>query len=142
MTVPSESRDTCARCRHYRTMGSTTIPTVADVAVRGASVTEAFGYIVKPAQDRELRIVIEMALYKHAAEQERRSLEDQLRRSEKMEAIGRLAGGVAHDFNNVLMAILSNCRSLRGQLPDGQPAHRQVLQIETAAERAAHLTRQ
>jgi two-component system cell cycle sensor histidine kinase/response regulator CckA len=113
-----------------------------DATLRAASVTEAFGYIVKPAQDRELRIVIEMALYKHAAEQERRRLEEQLRRSEKMEAIGRLAGGVAHDFNNVLMAILSNCRSLRGQLAEGQSTHRQVVQIETAAERAAHMTRQ
>ena len=113
-----------------------------DATLRAARVTEAFGYIVKPAQDRELRIVIEMALYKHAAEQERRRLEQQLRRSEKMEAIGQLAGGIAHDFNNVLTAILGNCRSLRGQLPADQPTHRQVTQIETAAERAAHMTRQ
>jgi two-component system, cell cycle sensor histidine kinase and response regulator CckA len=113
-----------------------------DATLRAASVTEAFGYIVKPAQDRELRIVIEMALYKHAAEQDRRRLEDQLRRSEKMEAIGQLAGGIAHDFNNVLMAILSNCRALRRQLPTDQPPHRQVAQIEVAAGRAAHLTRQ
>jgi two-component system cell cycle sensor histidine kinase/response regulator CckA len=113
-----------------------------DATLRAASVTEAFGYIVKPAQDRELRIVIEMALYKHAAEQERRRLEEQLRRSEKMEAIGQLAGGIAHDFNNVLMAILSNCRTLLAQLPTDQSAHRQVEQIEVAAERAAHMTRQ
>ena len=114
---------------------------VDDITLRAASV-EAFGYIVKPAQDRELRIVIEMALYKHTAEKDRRRLEAQLRRSEKMEAIGQLAGGIAHDFNNVLMAILSNCRSLRRELPADQPPHRQVAQIETAAERAAHLTRQ
>ena len=113
-----------------------------DATLRAASVTEAFGYIVKPAQDRELRIVIEMALYKHAAEQDRRRLEEQLRRSEKMEAIGQLAGGIAHDFNNVLMAILSNCRSLLRQLPADQPPRRQVAQIEVAAERAAHMTRQ
>jgi signal transduction histidine kinase len=113
-----------------------------DATLRAASVSEAFGYIVKPAQDRELRIVIEMALYKHAAEQDRRRLEEQLRRSEKMEAIGQLAGGIAHDFNNVLMAILSNCRALRRELPADQPPHRQVAQIQIAAERAAHLTRQ
>jgi signal transduction histidine kinase len=113
-----------------------------EATLRAASVTEAFGYIVKPAQDRELRIVIEMALYKHAAEKERRRLEDQLRRSEKMEAIGQLAGGIAHDFNNVLMAILGNCRSLRRQLPADPRPHSQLAQIETAAERAAHLTRQ
>ena len=113
-----------------------------DATLRAASVTEAFGYIIKPAQDRELRIVIEMALYKHAAEQQRRGLEQQLRRSEKMDAIGQLAGGIAHDFNNVLMAILSSCRSLIEQLPSDQRPHQQVSLIQASAERGARLTRQ
>jgi two-component system cell cycle sensor histidine kinase/response regulator CckA len=113
-----------------------------DATLRAASVTEAFGYIVKPAQDRELRIVIEMALYKHAAEQQRRRLEQQLRRSEKMDAIGQLAGGIAHDFNNVLMAILSNCRALAEQLPADQRACQQLAMIQAAAERGARMTRQ
>src|SRR5262245_28514161 len=113
-----------------------------DATLRAASVTEAFGYIIKPAQDRELRVVIEMALYKHAAEHQRRVLEQQVRRSEKMDAIGQLAGGIAHDFNNILMAILSNCRTLLDQLPAEQRPHQQVGQIRTAAERAARLTRQ
>jgi signal transduction histidine kinase len=112
-----------------------------DATLRAASVTEAFGYIIKPAQDRELRIVIEMALYKHAAEHQRRSLEQQLRRSEKLDAIGQLAGGIAHDFNNVLMAILGTCRSLSLQLPSGERPHRQVSAIQEAAERAAAMTR-
>src|SRR6185436_2863332 len=113
-----------------------------DATLRAASVSEAFGYIIKPAQDRELRIVIEMALYKHAAERDRRRLEEQLRRSEKMEAIGQLAGGIAHDFNNILMAILSNCRSLIEQLPRDEKPYQQVSQIRSSAERAARLTRQ
>jgi len=115
-----------------------------DATLRAACVTEAFGYIVKPAEDRELRIVIEMALYKHAAERERRQLEQQVRRAEKMDAIGLLAGGIAHDFNNVLMAILSNCRVLMDSLP-GEPAgvpHERVAHIQAAAERAARMTRQ
>ncbi|HEY0988333.1 MAG TPA: response regulator [Kofleriaceae bacterium] len=113
-----------------------------DATLKAASVTEAFGYIIKPAEDRELRIVIEMALYKHAAEQQRRRLEEQLRRSEKMDAIGQLAGGIAHDFNNILMAILSNCRTLIDQLPRDEKPYQQVSQIRTSAERAARLTRQ
>ena len=115
---------------------------VDDATLRAASVTEAFGYIVKPAQDRELRIVIEMALYKHAAEQQRRRLEQQLRRSEKMDAIGQLAGGIAHDFNNVLMAILSNCRSLISELPSNERSYHHASLIQASAERAARMTRQ
>jgi len=113
-----------------------------DATLRAASITEPFGYIIKPAEDRELRIVIEMALYKHAAEQDRRRLEQQLRRSEKMDAIGQLAGGIAHDFNNVLMAILSNCRSLIEQLPSDQRPYQQVSLIQAAAEHASQMTRQ
>jgi two-component system cell cycle sensor histidine kinase/response regulator CckA len=113
-----------------------------DATLRAASVTEAFGYIIKPAQDRELRIVIEMSLYKHAAEQQRRALEQQVRRSEKMDAIGQLAGGIAHDFNNILMAILSNCRSLLELLPTNERPYQHVSQIRLSAERAARLTRQ
>jgi len=63
-----------------------------------ASVTEAFGYIIKPASERELRVVIEMALYKHA-----RAAAPAARaagpRSEKMDAIGQLARRHRHDFN-------------------------------------------
>ncbi|HEU4732787.1 MAG TPA: response regulator [Kofleriaceae bacterium] len=113
-----------------------------DATMRAASVSEAFGFVVKPVQDRELRIVLEMALYKHAAERERRHLEQQLRRSEKMDAIGQLAGGIAHDFNNVLMTILSNCRSLLAQLPPGDKPHQHASLIQSAAERAAAMTRQ
>jgi two-component system cell cycle sensor histidine kinase/response regulator CckA len=107
-----------------------------------ASGSEAFDYVHKPIDDRELRMVIEMALYKHAAEHERRSLERQLRRAEKMDAIGQLTGGIAHDFNNVLMTILSSCRSVLAELPPGQRPHHHVSQIRSAAQRAAGMTRQ
>ncbi|HET7502952.1 MAG TPA: response regulator [Kofleriaceae bacterium] len=113
-----------------------------DATLRAACVTEAFGFVVKPVQDRELRIVLEMALFKHGAERERRYLEQQLRRSEKMDAIGQLAGGIAHDFNNVLMTILSNCRPLIAQLPAGEKPHHHASLIQSAAERAAAMTRQ
>jgi two-component system, cell cycle sensor histidine kinase and response regulator CckA len=113
-----------------------------DATLRAASVTEPFGYILKPAQDRELRIVIEMALYKHAADLKRQSLEEQLRRSEKMDAIGRLAGGIAHDFSNVLMAILGNCRALIDQRPAGQRPDPQLSLIQSAAERGVRMIRQ
>jgi len=72
---------------------------------------------------------------------ERRSLEERLRQSQKMEAIGRLAGGVAHDFNNVLTAILGYAELLETGSRD-EEVRRNAEEIRKAADRAAALTRQ
>jgi two-component system, cell cycle sensor histidine kinase and response regulator CckA len=73
---------------------------------------------------------------------ERKRLEDQLRHSQKMEAVGQLAGGVAHDFNNLLMLIQAHNERLRERLVANDPAHKDALEIEHAVTRAASLTRQ
>ena len=71
-----------------------------------------------------------------------RATESQLRHSQKMDAVGQLAGGVAHDFNNLLCAILANT-SLAGDFTSGAPEVAEHLaEIEAAAERAADLTKQ
>ena len=67
-------------------------------------------------------------------------LADKLRRAQKMEAVGRLAGGVAHDFNNLLTAIMGNTQILSMQLGESPACHAKVNQILTAAKRAARLT--
>ena len=73
---------------------------------------------------------------------DRRELETQLRQAQKMEAVGRLAGGVAHDFNNLLTIIAGNTEFARAQLePDSQVA-KDLAQVEAASRRAAALTRQ
>ncbi|HET9624371.1 MAG TPA: response regulator [Kofleriaceae bacterium] len=113
-----------------------------DAMLRAAGAAGPGDHVVDASDERELRAVLELALYKHAAERERQSLERQLRRAEKMDAIGQLAGGIAHDFNNVLMTILSSCRALLAELPAGHRPHHQVALIRGAAQRAAGMTRQ
>jgi PAS domain S-box-containing protein len=72
----------------------------------------------------------------------RRQLEDQLRQAQKMEAIGRLAGGIAHDLNNALTAIAGYAELALGQVEAQHPARPDVEEIRRAAERAGSVTRQ
>ena len=78
----------------------------------------------------------------HRDVSDRKRLEEQLFQAQKMEAVGRLAGGVAHDFNNVLTAISGFSELLLEELPPGEGPHEEVLQIKAATARATTLTRQ
>ncbi|MFH1739617.1 MAG: PAS domain S-box protein [bacterium] len=73
---------------------------------------------------------------------ERKNLEGQFLHSQKMEAIGRLAGGVAHDFNNVLMAVSGYSSLALTRLEQGDPLREDIEEIRSAGERGASLTRQ
>lgn len=73
---------------------------------------------------------------------ERKSLEKQLRQTQKMEAVGQLSGGIAHDFNNLLGVIIGYSEILEQRLPPGDPLLKECLQIKKAGQSAASLTRQ
>jgi two-component system cell cycle sensor histidine kinase/response regulator CckA len=73
---------------------------------------------------------------------ERKSLEKQLRQTQKMEAVGQLSGGIAHDFNNLLGVIIGYSEILEQRLPPGDPMLKECLQIKKAGQSAASLTRQ
>ena len=73
---------------------------------------------------------------------DRKRLEAQLLQAQKMEAVGRLAGGVAHDFNNMLTAIKSYSQLLLQDVATDDARHKDIQEIDLAADRAARLTRQ
>jgi signal transduction histidine kinase len=91
-----------------------------------------------PAIERERR---EAELRRERA-RAHQALEEQLRHAQKMEAIGQLAGGVAHDFNNMLTAILGYAELLTEQIGPDKPIGQDLQEIVIAAQRATSLTRQ
>ena len=94
-----------------------------------------------PAIARELREA-QSRVARKAAEEALRQSEEQLRQAQKLEAVGRLAAGVAHDFNNILTVITGHSELLLRQLSAEDPRRKNAEQIEKSAYMAAALTRQ
>jgi signal transduction histidine kinase len=121
---------------------------VSEETAVAAMKAGAHDYIMKrnlvrlaPAIERELREAQTRGARK-AAEEALRQSEEQLRQAHKIEAVGRLASGVAHDFNNILTVITGHSELLLRQLDADDPRRKNAEQIEKAAYRAAALTRQ
>ena len=120
-------------------MGSSTAWS-PDYAARIATITVAFG--ATGLFVKELTRNQQFALERSRHLEARQRLEAQLRHAQRLEAVGRLAGGVAHDFNNVLCVILGYSESVLRKMGINAPFRKDVEQIRTAADRGARLTRQ
>ncbi|MFO8056759.1 MAG: PAS domain S-box protein [bacterium] len=86
--------------------------------------------------------VLHARLERDRQERQKRLLENQILNAQKLESLGVLAGGIAHDYNNLLMIILGNASLALKELPPESPARLSLEEIETASHRAAELTKQ
>jgi two-component system NtrC family sensor kinase len=93
---------------------------------------------ISTLMDTHGRVAQRIGIFSDTSEQ--LHLEEQLRHAQKMDAIGQFAGGVAHDFNNILMVIIGYCDILKLSMKEDNPLHINVEQISLAAYRAATLT--
>ncbi len=113
------------------------------VSISGAPIYDENGSLISlmlVAEDISERKRIELELQERTKEQAQ--LESQMRQAQKMEVLGRLAGGVAHDFNNMLM-VLDGCSDLLDRaLPTESPARLYLNQIQRTTEKAAAITKQ
>src|SRR5690606_17579321 len=82
------------------------------------------------------------ALHNIRLTESRDALQNQLLQSQKLESVGRLAGGVAHDFNNMLTVILGQAQLALMRIDEKDPLHGRLQEIVKSAERSANLTRQ
>ena len=89
-----------------------------------------------------LRGIVQDITDRKKAEEEREKLKSQLIQAQKLESVGRLAGGVAHDFNNLLTVILANAEIALSSIDPENPLKEEISEIKQASEKAAELTRQ
>jgi len=127
-------------CPHHRTFSDDEIHQVTDeVFTRKDGVSFHAEYISTPIRENGEKVGTVISFNDIT---ERQQLELQLLQAQKMEAVGQLAGGVAHDFNNALMVIDGYVLLREQKLPPDDPAHKDFAEIKKAVQRAKNLTDQ
>ncbi len=104
-----------------------------DATLVRAKGTGPLGYLIKPFTAPELRCAIEIALHKHAIDAKLHESEERLRQAEKIEAVARLSGGIAHEFNNLMTMILGWGALLEPEVAANPEQLRAVQEIRQAA---------
>ena len=149
----AQVRNDCRQARGKEEVAEGRVEFVRHLAVpivRDGEVNAVLGVGNKPSeyQDRDVEIVSYLAdltweiIERKRAEKEQERLRAQLDQARKMESVGRLAGGVAHDFNNMLGVILGHAELALMKLDHTHPLHSHLSAILKATERSADLTRQ
>ncbi len=100
------------------------------------------GFLVKPFVRRQLQAMVEIALQRHQADQERIRLDERIRHSETLSHLQSLAGGVAHGFNNHIHSILGNLATAIKQLPADSPGLSNLEVVQKSAQSAAEWSKQ
>ncbi len=107
-----------------------------------ARMVGSFGYLVKPFEENELYATLETALYKARTEKEHKQMEARLLQSQKMGAIATLAGGIAHQFNNILTVVNGNIELLEMKFSGDEEFDGSARDIKYSVERMTRLTAQ
>ena len=133
--------------RHGHRGGTLATMVVASIAI--LATVRGHGALAREEMQESLLLVATFcsvmavtALLVGATVAERRRTEETMRQTQKLESLGVLAGGIAHDFNNLLAGILGNVGIAKSEVEDGDDPSESLANIETAARRAADLTRQ
>ena len=131
-------------CKEYGLRAAMGMPVLANGEV--VAVLDFFVREQRKEDDRLIKIVSSVAaqlgcvIKRKRMEEEREKLREQLYHVQKLESVGKLAGGVAQEFNNILMVIMGYGSLLQAEIPEGTPAKDYIQKVLKSVERAAHLT--
>lgn len=133
-----------AQARDLQKRWQTPVVFIVDDVVRAelekTGLISPSGYVAKPVGPQVLRVAIDAAQRLNQVEARLRRIESRLQEVQRLQSIGVVAGGIAHEFNNLLTGIYGAVAVSRKELPDNSPVARRLDTIEAAATRAADLT--